>query len=430
MIERYSYPEMRRIWEDENKFRKWLEIEILACEAWAELGRIPKDAASSIRARAGFEVSRIDEIEKVTNHDVIAFLTAVGERVGEDARFIHLGMTSSDVVDTALSLMMREAADIIIKDIQSVIGLLLEKADLYRHTPMIGRTHGVHAEPVTLGLKFALFASEMKRNLGRMERARETISVGKISGAVGTYANIDPRVEEYVCKKLGLARAEVSTQILQRDRHAEFIATLAIVACSLEKFATEIRNLHRTEIREVEEGFAKGQKGSSAMPHKKNPIMCERIVGLSRVIRGNAVVAMENVALWHERDISHSSAERIIIPDTTILLDYILRKFSSILKDLVVRPENMQANLERGGGLIFSQLVLLALVEKGLGREDAYEIVQRNALSAWEGKGKFRDLIGDDNEIRSVLSPEEIEKCFDLGYHLKHVDKILGRLGI
>ncbi|HHV61864.1 MAG TPA: adenylosuccinate lyase [Firmicutes bacterium] len=430
MIPRYTGPEMAKIWSDENRFSKWLQIELAACEAWAKLGRIPPDALEKIKTKARFDVKRIEEIEEVTNHDVIAFLTCVAENVGEESRFIHMGMTSSDVVDTAMSLLMRDALDIIIDDVKTLIDVMIERAREHRHTVMIGRTHGVHAEPVTLGLKFALWVSEMRRNLARLEQARRTIAYGKISGAVGTYANVDPYVEEYVCQKLGLSRADISTQILQRDRHAELLTTLAIAAGSIEKFATEIRSLQRTEIFELQEPFKKGQKGSSAMPHKRNPIMCERMVGLARVIRGNAMVALENIALWHERDITHSSAERIIIPDSTILMDYMLRKFTGIVKGLVVRPERMKENLERTGGLIFSELVLLALVGKGLTREDAYAIVQSNAARAWDEGLNFKELVVNDPRVRERLTPQEIEACFDPSHHLKHVDEILGRLGI
>ncbi|NPV52502.1 MAG: adenylosuccinate lyase [Firmicutes bacterium] len=430
MIPRYTYPEMARIWSDENRFSKWLEIELAACEAWANLGRIPPDALEKIKKNARFDVKRIEEIEEVTNHDVIAFLTCVAENVGEESRFIHMGMTSSDVVDTAMSLLMLDALDIIIGDVKVLIDVMVERAREHRHTVMIGRTHGVHAEPVTLGLKFALWVSEMRRNLARIEQARKTIAFGKISGAVGTYANVDPYVEEYVCKKLGLARADISTQILQRDRHAELLTTLAITAGSIEKFATEIRSLQRTEIFELQEPFKKGQKGSSAMPHKRNPIMCERMVGLARVIRGNAMVALEDIALWHERDITHSSAERIIIPDSTILMDYMLRKFTGIVKGLVVRPERMRENLERTGGLIFSELVLLALVDKGLTREDAYAIVQSNAAKAWDEGLNFKELVAGDPRVRERLTAQEIEACFDPSHHLKHVDEILDRLSI
>lgn len=430
MIERYTYPEMKAIWSEENKFSKWLQIELLAAEAWSLLGRVPEDSLRNIKAKARFDINRIAEIEEITNHDVIAFLTCVAENVGEDSRYIHLGMTSSDVVDTALAVMMKDAISIIIEDVKKAIEIIKSKAQAHKYTPMMGRTHGVHAEPITLGLKFAVWFSEMNRNLERLKQARDIISVGKISGAVGTYASVDPFVEEHVCKGLGLKPAPISTQILQRDRHAQYMTTLAIVASSLEKFATEIRNLQRTEILELQEGFRKGQKGSSAMPHKRNPITCERIVGLARVIRSNAIVAMENVALWHERDLTHSSTERVIIPDSTTLLDYILRKFISVMQNLVVREDRMRENIERTGGLIFSEKVLLALVDKGLTREDAYAIVQRNAMSVWEEGGTFREKLLGDEEFRKLMSPAELDKCFDYSHYFRHVDTIFERLGL
>ncbi|HHY47923.1 MAG TPA: adenylosuccinate lyase [Firmicutes bacterium] len=430
MIERYTLPEMRRIWSDENRFSKWLEIEILACEAWAELGRIPKDVPPRIRQRARFDVKRIEEIEKVTNHDVIAFLTCIAENVGEDSRFIHLGMTSSDVVDTALSLMMREACDVIIQDVKDLLSVLCEKANTYRHTVMIGRTHGIHAEPITFGFKLAVWVSEMRRNLARLEKARDAINVGKISGAVGTYANVDPYVEEYVCKKLGLTPAPVSTQILQRDRHAEFVTALAIVAGSLEKFATEIRALQRTEISEAREPFRRGQKGSSAMPHKRNPILCERISGLARLVRGYAASALEDMALWHERDISHSSVERVILPDSTTIIDYMLRRFTGIMKDLTVDEERMKENLMLTRGVIFSERVLLGLVQKGLVREDAYAIVQRNALRALDEHRPFKDLLMEDPDVMGRLTREELDGLFSYEDMLCRVDEIMRRLGL
>ncbi|WP_297202292.1 adenylosuccinate lyase [Thermanaeromonas sp.] len=430
MIERYTLPEMARIWEEENKFRKWLEIEIYACEAWAELGKIPPEALAEIKERAGFNVSRIKEIENTVRHDVIAFLTSVAEQVGEASKYIHLGLTSSDILDTALALLMREAADQLLRRLKRLRAVLVEKAREHKYTLMMGRTHGVHAEPVTFGLKMALWVMEVDRHTERLHQAREMISVGKISGAVGTFANVDPRVEEYVCRKLGLKPAQVSTQIIQRDRHAQYMTTLAIIASSLEKMATEIRNLQRTDILEVEEPFTQGQKGSSAMPHKRNPIMCERIAGLARVIRSNALAALENIALWHERDLTHSSVERIIIPDSTILLDYMLAKFTEVMEGLKVYPENMRRNLEATHGLVFSQRVLLALVEKGLLREEAYALVQRNAMEAWRKGVSFKELLLKDPEITCRLSPSEIEELFDYNYHLKYIDYIFERAGL
>lgn len=430
MIERYTLPEMGRIWETENKFRTWLAIEIYACEAWAELGRIPPAALEEIKARAAFDLDRINEIEATTRHDVLAFLTAVAEKVGDASKYIHLGMTSSDVLDTALAVQMRDAADLLLKRLRDLRVELVKKALEHKYTLMIGRTHGVHAEPTTFGLKMALWVMEVDRHLIRLEQAKEMISVGKISGAVGTFANINPRVEEHVCHRLGLKPAGVSTQIIQRDRHAQFLATLAIIGSSLEKMATEIRNLQRTDILEVEEPFAKGQKGSSAMPHKRNPIISERVAGLSRVLRGNALAAMEDVALWHERDLTHSSVERVIIPDSTILLDYMLVKFTGIIAGLNVYPENMRRNLEATHGLVFSQRVLLALVNKGVLRETAYAWVQRNALQAWQTRQPFKELVLKDQDIMSRLDPKEVEALFDYDYHLRHVDYIFRRAGL
>ncbi len=428
MIERYSLPRMREVWSEDNKFKKWLEIELLACEAQSELGAIPPEAVAEIKRKAKFKVEEIKEIEKKTHHDVISFLTNVGEYVGPYSKYIHFGMTSSDVLDTSLALVMREAVDILIEDSDKLIGVLYRNAQKYRNTIMVGRTHGVHAEPITLGLKFALWAFEMYRNLNRLKHTKETVSYGKISGAVGTYANIDPYVEKYVCKKLALTPAEVSTQVLQRDRHAEYLTTLALVASSLEKFAAEIRGLQRTDIHEVEEPFAAGQKGSSAMPHKRNPILCERICGLARVVRANALAAMENVSLWHERDISHSSVERIIVPDSTILLDYMLNRFTYIMENLVVYPENMLENLGKTKGLIFSQRVLLALVEKDIYREEAYEIVQEIAMTAWETGQNFKELLLRDERVLKYLKKEDIEACFDYNYYLKNINNIFANL--
>ncbi|MEW6770423.1 MAG: adenylosuccinate lyase [Bacillota bacterium] len=430
MIARYTLPEMGQVWSEENRFRKWLEVELAACEAWAELGVIPREALAEIKARAGFDVARIHEIERVTRHDVIAFLTSVQEHVGEAARYVHLGMTSSDVVDTALSLLMKEAGEKLLQRLEQLHAVLLELARKHRRTLMIGRTHGIHAEPTTFGLKVLLWAAETERNIERLRRAVDRVSVGKISGAVGTYANLDPRVEELACKRLGLKAARISTQVLQRDRHAEYMSALAVIGCSVEKFAVEIRGLQRTDIREVEEPFRPGQKGSSAMPHKRNPIIAERLSGLARVLRGNALAAMENVALWHERDISHSSVERVIIPDSTILLDYMLFKLTELLEGLNVYPENMRRNLERTGGLVFSQRVLLALVEKGLSREEAYLLVQRNAMESWHTGRPFKELLQADPEVSGWLSSGELDGIFDYGYFLKHVDEIYRRFGL
>ena len=431
MIERYTLPEMKAIWSQENKYRKWLEVEISVCEAMTEMGVVPAEALQSIKEKADFTVERIDEIEAVTNHDVIAFLTCVGEYVGDAAKYIHLGMTSSDVLDTAMAMQIKEAGELILKRLNELRDVLLGKAKEHRCTMMIGRTHGVHAEPTTFGLKMLLWVTETERNIKRMENAIATISAGKISGAVGTYANIDPAVEQHVCTALGLEPARVSTQVLQRDRHAEFITTLAVIGSSLDKFATEIRSLQRTDILEVEEHFKKGQKGSSAMPHKRNPITVERISGMARLLRGNALAAMENVALWHERDISHSSVERVIFPDSTIILDYMLYKFVNIMENLLVYPENMQKNLERTHGLIFSQRVLLALVEDhGLTRERAYEIVQRNAMQCWRTGENFRQLLLDDAEVAAIMPEAKLNKLFDYEYHLRYVDDVYQRFGL
>lgn len=428
MIKRYSRSRMRSVWEDENKFQKWLEIEILACEAQAKLGNIPLQAVDRIKKRAKFNVERVAEIEKETQHDVVAFLTNLSENVGKEGRYIHYGMTSSDILDTGLSLLMRETAKILIEDIKKLMKILKKIALQYEDTMMMGRTHGIHAEPVTFGLKMALWYYEMERNLKRMEEAMEVISYGKISGVVGTYANIHPYVESYVCRKLGLKPAEVSTQTLQRDRHAQYLMTLAIIASSLDKFATEIRALQRTDLREVEEPFTRGQKGSSAMPHKRNPILAERISGLSRVIRGNVQAALENIALWHERDISHSSVERIILPDSTILLDYMLDRFIYIMQNLNVYPENMQKNMEKTHGLVFSQRVLLALIDKGVSREEAYRIVQDNAMKTWRGEGDFRELLDKDRRMKNYLKKEELKKCFDYKFYLRNIKHIFKKL--
>lgn len=430
MIDRYTLSEMKAIWSQENKYRKWLDVEIGACEAMNQLGIVPDDALREIKEKADFTVARIEEIEEITNHDVIAFTTCVAEYVGEASKYIHLGLTSSDVVDTALAVQIKEAGEKIVSRLEKLNQVLLDQAKKHRYTIMIGRTHGIHAEPTTFGLKMLLWVAENERNIDRMKHALDTISAGKISGAVGTYANIDPFIEEYVCKKLGLTPARVSTQILQRDRHAEFMTTLAVIGSSLEKFATEIRSLQRTDILEAEEYFKKGQKGSSAMPHKRNPITTERISGMARLLRGNALAAMENVSLWHERDISHSSVERVIIPDSTITLDYMLYKFADIMENLIVYPENMKKNLDRTHGLIFSQRVLLKLVDQGLSRERAYELVQRNAMQSWSTGDDFRQLLLADSDVMSSLMEKEIAGLFDYSYHLQHVDDIFKRFGL
>jgi adenylosuccinate lyase len=430
MIERYTRPPMRKIWEDENKFRLWLEIEILACEAQAELGVIPKEAVGVIRAKGKFDVARILEIEQEVKHDVIAFLTNVGEYVGPESRFIHLGMTSSDILDTALALQMQQSGELLLKGLEGFRDVLSTRAKEFKNTIMIGRTHGIHAEPVTFGLKLALWYAEIKRDIERLQAAVKSISVGKISGAVGTYQHLDPAVERYVCKKIGLQPAPISTQVLQRDRHAEFMNTLAICGCSLEKIATEIRHLQKTEVLEAEEFFSKGQKGSSAMPHKRNPIVCERIVGLARVLRSNALAAMENVALWHERDISHSSVERVIIPDSCILLDFILGDMTKIIEHLLVYPDHMIRNLNATHGLIFSQEVMLALTKKGVRREDAYRMVQEQAMKVWKEEKDFKTLILGSAELMKILPKKEIDELFNPQRSLKYVDYIFEQVGI
>ncbi|AGA59158.1 adenylosuccinate lyase [Thermobacillus composti KWC4] len=430
MLDRYSRPEMRAIWTEENKFRAWLEVELLACEAWAELGIIPKEDAQALRRNAGFDINRIYEIEQETRHDVIAFTRAVSETLGPERKWVHYGLTSTDVVDTALGYLLKQANAIIRRDIENFIATLREQAIRHKYTVMMGRTHGVHAEPTTFGLKMALWHEEMKRNLERFNHAADGVEYGKISGAVGTYANIDPFVEQYVCSKLGTKPAPISTQTLQRDRHAEYMATLALIATSLDKFATEIRALQKSEFREVEEPFAKGQKGSSAMPHKRNPIGCENISGLARVIRGHMLSAYENVPLWHERDISHSSVERVILPDATMLINYMLNRLGNIIKNLTVFPENMKRNMERTYGVPFSGRVMTKLIDKGFSREQAYDTVQPRAMQAWETQRHFRDIILETPEITSVLSKEEIDDCFNPSWHLKHVDTIFERLGL
>ena len=430
MIQRYTRPRMAALWEPKRKFDTWLEIELLVCEALAELGEVPPAAVKNLRAKAAYTIERVDEIEATVKHDVVAFLTAVAENVGEDSRYIHLGLTSSDILDTSLAVLMREAADMILEGLHRLGDIIKRRAREFKHTPMIGRSHGIHAEPITFGLKLAIWYAENQRNIERMQKAREIISYGKISGAVGTFANTNPFVEDYVCSRLGLKPAPVSTQVLQRDRHAEYMTALAFIGTSLEKFATEIRHLQRTEVLEAEEYFSKGQKGSSAMPHKRNPILSEQICGLARVLRGYALSALEDVPLWHERDISHSSVERIIVPDGTMLVDYLLWRFCNILDQLIVYPENMKKNLELTGGLIFSQLLMLELAKKGLSREDAYALVQRNALRAWENGDNFKELVLKDADITAKMTREAIENCFQLEYHLKYVDEIFARVGI
>ncbi len=430
MIPRYTRPEMGKIWEDDNKFRIWLEIEVLACEAQAELGAIPREASAEIRTKANFNVARIDAIDREVKHDVIAFLTNVAEFVGPSSRFIHLGMTSSDVLDTCLAVQMKQSGELLRKGLESLSQVLARRAKEFKTTVMVGRTHGIHAEPTTFGLKLALWYDETRRNIRRMEAALDRISVGQISGAVGTYEHLDPRVEEYVCARLGLTPAPVSTQILQRDRPAEFLNAIALAGCSLEKFATEIRHLQRTEVLEAEEYFSKGQKGSSAMPHKRNPITCERVAGLSRVLRGNALASMENVALWHERDITHSSVERIVIPDSCILLDYMLSLLTDVLDRLLVYPENMRKNLDRTRGLIFSQSVLLTLTNRGMKREDAYRVVQAIAMEVWRTGKDFRGLLGADPDVARYCSPQELDELFDLRKSIKNVDLIFRRVGL
>ncbi len=428
MIPRYTRPVMGRIWEQENRYQQWLRVELAVVDAMAQLGQIPLQAAQEIAEKADFDVARIDEIEGKTMHDVIAFLTCVGEYVGESARYIHLGLTSSDILDTSLALLLREAADILVDDIQTLLEVLKRRAHEHRDTIMIGRSHGVHAEPVTFGLKLALWYSEMDRNRERILRARETISVGKISGAVGTYANVDPRVEQLACAQLGLKPETISTQIIQRDRHAEYFSTLAVIASTIEKIATEIRHLQRTEVLEAEEFFSERQKGSSAMPHKRNPIGSENLCGLARLVRANAIAALENIPLWHERDISHSSVERVIAPDSTILLDFMLYRLTNMLDRLVVYGDRMKANLESTGGLFFSQRVLLALTEVGLDRDEAYRLTQRNAMAVWNEGGTFKDRLSADPEVMAHLSKEGLEELFDLAYFLKHVDTIFSQV--
>ena len=419
---------MSGIWTDEAKYANWLRVEIAVCEAWAKYKKIPKKSVETIKKKAGFDVSRINELEKELKHDVISFLTSVSEHVGRESRYIHLGLTSSDVLDTAFALQLRDASALIINDIKDVIKVLRKQAYKYKNTPMIGRTHGIHAEPKTLGLVFALWYDEMKRNLDRMVRARDAASVGKISGAVGTFANVPPEIEEDACRRLGLKPAPISTQIIQRDIHAEYFLTLAIIASTIEKIATEIRHFQRTEVRELEEPFTEGQKGSSAMPHKRNPVLSENLCGLARLVRSYSIPALENIPLWHERDISHSSVERVIGPDATILLDFMLDRLSHLLAGLQVYPENMEKNIWLTHGLIFSQKVLLRLVEKGMQRENAYKLVQQSAMKTWKEKCDFRELLLSDKEVTGLLTKEEITECFDVTADLKYVGRIFERV--
>ncbi|MGK0551554.1 adenylosuccinate lyase [Enterococcus faecalis] len=430
MIDRYTRPEMGAIWTDENRYQAWLEVEILADEAWAELGEIPFEDVKKIRANASFDVKRIMEIEAQTRHDVVAFTRAVSESLGAERKWVHYGLTSTDVVDTAYGYLLKQANDLLRQDLRRLTEIIGEKAKEYKNTVMMGRTHGVHAEPTTFGLKLALWYSEMKRNVERFEHAAKGVEAGKISGAVGTFANIPPFVEAYVCQHLGIRAQEISTQVLPRDLHAEYMAAMALIATSIEKFATEIRGLQKSETREVEEFFAKGQKGSSAMPHKRNPIGSENMTGLARVIRGHVITAYENVSLWHERDISHSSAERIIIPDTTILLNYMLNRFASIVQNLTVFSENMKRNMDATFGLIYSQRVLLKLIDHGMTREEAYDLVQPKTAYAWDHQTAFKPLLEQDERIMAVLSQAELDDAFDYHYHLKNVDTIFKRVGL
>jgi len=428
MISRYTRPEMGKIWESKSRFNNWLQIEILACEAMADEGMIPREALNNIKRKAAFSEKRIHEIEETTRHDVIAFLENVAEYVGPDARFIHMGLTSSDILDTSFAVQLRESMILIIDDVTEFMDTLKERAEEHKYTAMIGRSHGIHAEPITFGLKLAVWYSEMGRNLKRLEEALEVISYGKLSGAVGTFANINPRIEAYVCEKLELRPADASTQIIQRDRHAQYFSTLAILAGTMEKIAVEIRHLQRTEVLEAEESFEKGQKGSSAMPHKKNPIGSENIAGLARLVRSNALAAFENMALWHERDISHSSVERVIGPDSTILIDYMLSRLNKIMKNLVVHPKQMEENLHKLKGLIFSQQVLMKLAARGLSRQTAYEMVQRNALKVWDTGRDFKSLLIEDQELMNFIAKEDLEEIFNLDYHFKHVEEIFRRV--
>ncbi|HEX5132516.1 MAG TPA: adenylosuccinate lyase [Candidatus Krumholzibacteria bacterium] len=428
MIERYTLPEMGRIWSEENKLRLWLEFEILACEALAELGEVPADAVARIRKNAKFSAERVREIEEVTHHDVIAFLTNVAEHIGNDSRYVHLGLTSSDLLDTTLACQIKEAGEMLLKRMADLRAAVKTRAMEHRRTVMVGRTHGIHAEPITFGLKLAVWYDELGRREKAMRAALDTVCYGKVSGSVGTFAHASPKVEEYVTRKLGLKPAPASTQIIQRDRHAEFVTSLALAAASLEKMATEIRNLQRTDVLEVEEPFRKGQKGSSSMPHKRNPIICERVAGMARLIRGHAVAALEDVALWHERDISHSSVERVILPDATITLDYMLVKFTAVVKDLIVYPDNMWTNLEKARGLVYSQKLLLDLARAGLSREDAYALVQEAAMETWETGKPFEQTVRARPGITSKLDPATLDSVFNLDHYLREVDAIFARV--
>ncbi len=428
MIERYTLPEMGAVWSQQNKFQKWLDVEIAVCEVHAEDGTIPSEALDEIKAKAAFTVERITEIEKTTDHDVIAFTTNLAENIGESARFVHYGLTSSDVVDTANALLLRDACDILLAKIDALLPVLKRRAYEFKDTPQIGRTHGIHAEPTSFGLVWALWYSEMQRNRERLARAKDAVAVGKISGAVGAFAHLSPDVEERVCAKLGIKAADVSTQVIQRDRYAEYLSTLGIIASTLEKMALQVRHWQRTEVREAQEKFKTGQKGSSAMPHKRNPILSERICGMARTVRANSIVGMENIALWHERDISHSSAERIVLPDSSATTDYILAKATSLLDTLVVYPENMLKNLNLMRGLVFSGQLMLALTQKGISREDAYVYTQRNAMKVWDEGGEYRELVLADADISAALTPEEIERVFDVKHYLRNVDKVFERV--
>lgn len=428
MIERYSLPEMRNIWSEENKFRKWLDVELAVCEAWAKLGRIPQDALERIKSRAGFSVERIKEIEKVTKHDMVAFTTSVAEFIGEDSRYFHMGLTSYDVVDTALSILIRDSLDLVIEKTEKLKEVLREKAIEWKDFLVMGRTHGVHAEPITFGFKFLIYYEEMKRNIERLRKAKKNIEVGRISGSVGTYAHLEMEVERIACEKLGLVPESVSNQVIQRDRHAEVMSALSITASTLEKIATEIRHLQRTEVLEAEEFFSEGQKGSSSMPHKRNPVRAERVCGLSRLIRSYLISSLENINLWHERDISHSSVERIIFPETFLLSDFALQEMIELVSTLIVYPERMRENIEKSYGLIFSQRLLHALMEKGLSREKAYSIVQRNSLKAWKERKGFKKVIMEDNEVMEILKYEDINEIFDIKYFIRHIDEIYRRV--
>ena len=428
MIDRYTLPEMGAIWSEQNRFQKWLDVEIAVCEVHAERGTMPVESVEQIKSRATFSVERINEIERITNHDVIAFTTNLAESIGEPSRWVHYGLTSSDVVDTANALLLRDSADLLLKKVEALMGALERRAVEFKHTPQVGRTHGIHAEPTSFGLTFALWFDEMRRNRERLLRAREAVAVGKISGAVGAFAHLDPAVEESVCARLGLKAAPVSTQIIQRDVYAEYLNTLAVIASSLDKFALNVRHWQRTEVREAQERFAKGQKGSSAMPHKRNPIISERICGMARVVRANSIVGLENIALWHERDISHSSAERVVLPDSSIALDYMLTKATSLIEGLVVYPNRMLENLNATRGLIFSGQLLLALTNKGVSREMAYDWIQRNAMRVWDEDKDFLALVKDDRDIKAQLTVNEIERIFSLDHYLRNVDTIFERV--